>query len=140
MPNAPEGTPRTLSDLGLAIERDGTFRLDAARLQATLERDPAGAAAMFTTGLHGVYATFDKIARTAASTGDPGSLAGSIARYEKQSKQITEDSAKIADQQERLRSSLVARFAKADIRISSSKSTLSFLQAQIEAWNAARKS
>ena len=139
MPNAPEGTPRTLSDLGLAIERDGTFRLDAARLQATLERDPAGAAAMFTTGLHGVYATFDKIARAAASTGDPGSLAGSIERYEKQSKQITEDSAKIADQQERLRASLVARFAKADIRISSSKSTLSFLQAQIEAWNAARK-
>jgi flagellar hook-associated protein 2 len=136
MPNAPEGTPRTLSDLGLAIERDGTFRLDTARLQATLERDPAGAAAMFTAGLYGVYASFDKIARAAASTGDPGSLAGSIARYEKQSKQITEDSAKMADQQERLRASLVARFAKADVKIGASKSTLSFLQAQIDAWNA----
>jgi flagellar hook-associated protein 2 len=138
MPSAPEGTPRTLSDLGLAIERNGTFRLDTARLQETLARDPAGAAAMFTTGLHGVYATFDKIARAAASTGDPGSLAGSIERYEKQSKQITEDSVKIADQQERLRASLVARFAKADVRISASKSTLSFLQSQIDVWNARR--
>lgn len=138
MPNAPEGAPRTLSDLGLAIERDGTFRLDTARLQATLDSDPAGAAAMFTTGLYGVYATFDKIARSAASASDPGSLAGSIARYEKQSKQITEDSAKMADQQERLRASLVARFAKADVKIGASKSTLSFLQAQIDAWNAAK--
>jgi len=136
MPNAPEGTPRTLSDLGLAIERDGTFRLDTARLQATLQRDPAGAAAMFTAGLYGVYASFDKIARAAASTGDPGSLAGSIARYEQQSKQITEDTTKIAEQQERLRASLVVRFAKADVKIGASKSTLSFLQAQIDAWNA----
>jgi flagellar hook-associated protein 2 len=136
MPNAPEGAPRTLSDLGLAIERDGTFRLDADRLQKTLERDPAGVAAMFTNGLYGVYATFDKISRTAASAADPGSLAGSIARYQKQSKQVTEDSAKMADQQERLRASLVVRFAKADVKIGASKSTLSFLQAQIDAWNA----
>ena len=135
MPDASGNTPRTLADLGLATERDGTFRLDAARLQATLERDPAGAAAMFTIGLHGVYATFDKIARTTSSTSDPGSLAGSIARYQKQSKQLTEDSARLADQQERLRATLVGRFAAADARISASKSTLSFLQAQIDAWN-----
>ena len=135
MPDASGNTPRTLADLGLATERDGTFRLDAARLQATLERDPTGAAAMFTIGLHGVYATFDKIARTTSSTSDPGSLAGSIARYQKQSKQLTEDSARLADQQERLRATLVGRFAAADARISASKSTLSFLQAQIDAWN-----
>src|SRR5690606_32422702 len=67
MPGAAEGAPRTLSDLGLAIERGGTFKLDTARLQATLQRDPAGAAAMFTTGLFGVYATFDKLSRNASS-------------------------------------------------------------------------
>ena len=93
---------------------------------------------MFTTGLYGVYASIDKIARTAATTGDPGSLAGSIARYQALSEQVSEDTAKIAEQQERLRASLVARFAKAETRISASKSTLSFLQAQIDAWNAQR--
>ena len=138
MPGVPDGTPGTLSDLGLAIERDGTFRLDTERLRETLGRDPAGAAAMFTTGLYGVYASIDKIARTAATTGDPGSLAGSIARYQALSEQVSEDTAKIAEQQERLRASLVARFAKAETRISASKSTLSFLQAQIDAWNAQR--
>ena len=65
-------------------------------------------------------------------------MAGSIARYQAQSKEISENTAKIAEQQERLRASLVARFAKAETRISASKSTLSFLQAQIDAWNAQR--
>ncbi len=138
MPGAAEGAPRTLSDLGLAIERGGTFKLDTARLQATLQRDPAGAAAMFTTGLFGVYATFDKLSRNASSTGDPGSLAGSIVRYQAKSAALSEASTKLAEQQETLRASLVSRFAKADTRISASKSTLSFLQAQIDAWNASR--
>jgi flagellar hook-associated protein 2 len=138
MPNAADGAPRTLSDLGLAIERDGTFRLDGAILQRTLQRDPAGAAAMFTPGLFGVFATFDKLARTASSTGNPGSLGGSIARYQSKSAAISEASAKLAEQQETLRANLVSRFAKADTRIGASKSTLSFLQAQIDAWNASR--
>ncbi len=138
MPNAAAGAPRTLSDLGLAIERDGTFRLDTARLQSTLDRDPAGVAAMFTSGLYGVYATIDKISRSASSTGDPGSLAGSIARYQSQSSQVSEDAAKLLDQQERLRATMIARFAKADVRIGQSQSTLSFLQSQIDAWNGSK--
>jgi flagellar hook-associated protein 2 len=138
MPNAAGGAPRTMSDLGLAIERDGTFRLDSAILQRTLQNDPAGVAAMFTPGLFGVFATFDKLARSASSTGNPGSLGGSIARYQSKSAAISEASAKLAEQQETLRANLVSRFAKADTRIGASKSTLSFLQAQIDAWNASR--
>jgi flagellar hook-associated protein 2 len=135
MPNAAEGAPRSLADLGHATERDGSFRLDAVRLKAALEADPAGVAAMFTAGLYGVYATFDKISRAASITGDPGSLGGSIARYQKQSIQLDKAEAKLTEQQERLRATLVSRFAAADTRISASKSTLSFLQSQIDAWN-----
>lgn len=138
MPNAPAGAPRTLSDLGLAIQRDGTFRLDSTSLQRTLDRDPAGAAAMFTAGLYGVFATFDKLARTATTAGDPGSLGGSIIRYQSKSADISKASAKLAEQQATLRASLVTRFAHADTRIGTSKSTLSFLQSQIDAWNASR--
>lgn len=135
MPNAPEGTPRTLGDLGLSIQRDGTFTLDSTRLQATLKANPQAAQAMFTTGLYGVYSTVDGIARKASTASDPGSLAGSIARYTSQKTQTTEDQAKIAEQQESLRVRMVARFAAADTRIGVSKSTLSFLQNQIDAWN-----
>ena len=135
MPNAAATAPRTLSDLGLAIEKGGTFRLDTARLQASLDRDPAGVAAMFTAGLDGIYATIDKLSRTASVAGDPGTLAGSIARYQKQATKISQDSAKLAEQQERLRANLVSRFAHTDSVVGTSRSTLSFLQGQIDAWN-----
>lgn len=136
MPGAAPGQPATLADLGLATNRDGTFRLDSARLAATLRASPAGVAAMFTTGIHGVYASLDRIARTAASALDPGSLGASVARYSSQKARLSEDQSKLAEAQERLRSNLTARFAQTDSRVGASRSTLSFLQNQIDAWNA----
>lgn len=135
MPNAPEGTPRTLSDLGFTTQRDGSFTLDSKRLSDTLARDPVAAAAMFTNGLNGVFATIDGIARAANATSNPGSLAGSLTRYTSLQTQITQDKAKLAEKQETLRAQLVARFAVTDSRIGESKSTLSFLKNQIDAWN-----
>jgi flagellar hook-associated protein 2 len=41
MPNAAAGAPKTLSDLGLVIQRDGTFTLDSNRLSATLANYPS---------------------------------------------------------------------------------------------------
>lgn len=135
MPNAPAGTPSTLSDLGLATQRDGSFVLDTKRLNETLTKDPAAAAAMFTNGLNGVYATIDSISRSASVTSDPGSLAGSISRYTTQKIKITEEKSTLAEKQEALRAQLVSRFAVTDNRVGQSKSTLSFLQNQIKAWN-----
>jgi len=135
MPNVAEGAPRTLAELGLAIGRDGSFSFDGAKLQAAMSRDAEGVAAMFTNGLYGVYATIDKIARDASSTGNPGSLGGSVNRYMSQKSQITEQSAKIAEQQEALRARLAKQLTAADVAIGSSKSTLSFLQAQVALWN-----
>ncbi|KWV94101.1 flagellar filament capping protein FliD [Erythrobacter sp. AP23] len=138
MPNAPDGAPRTLAELGLAIQRDGSFAFDSATLNATLARDPSGVAAMFTTGIDGVYATIDRMARSNAVSSDPGTLAGSIARYQSQSQEVTRDLEKLAEQQEVLRSNMVIRFAKADSRVAASQSTLSFLQSQIDVWNSQR--
>ena len=138
MPNAPDGTPRTLAELGLAIQRDGTFRLDSARLEQALTSDPEAVAAMFTPGINGIFATFDKIARNNAISTDPGSLAGSVTRYTDLSKATQEDLAELSEKQEALRASMVARFAKSDSRVSASQSTLSFLQSQIDVWNAQR--
>lgn len=136
MPGAAEGTPRTLSDLGLTTQRDGTFILDTKRLSATLKAAPDAAAAMFTNGLFGVYASIDALSRSASKTGNPSSLAGSITRYTTQKTQITAETTKAAEAQEKLRASLAARFAVTDSRVSTSRATLSFLQNQIAAWNA----
>ncbi len=136
MPGAAEGEPSTLADLGLAVNRDGTFRLDGARLQATLASKPAAAAAMFTTGLFGVYATVDSLSRAVSTRSDPSSLGGSIERYTSQMERLDERLSRIAEQQDRLREQLTREFTWADRSVSSSQSTLSFIKNQIEAWNA----
>jgi len=136
MPGASPGEPKTLADLGLATNRDGTFRLDSARLSATLAASPEGAAAMFTTGLFGVFATFDKLSRRLTAPGDPGTLAGSLSRLSKQQRSLGDEASKLAEAQEKLRSRLTTQFAGVDSRVAASKSTLSFLQNQIDAWNA----
>jgi flagellar hook-associated protein 2 len=138
MPGASAESARTLADLGLKTQRDGTFALDPARLSATLARDPEGVAAMFTTGLFGIYATIDRISRQAGTAGNPGSLGGSLTRYTRQLASLTEDQAKIAEKQDALRAQLQTRFAASDSRISASQSTLTFLKNQIAAWNAPR--
>lgn len=138
IPHAPAGEPRTLSDLGLRTERDGSFAFDPARLAAVQARSPAGVAAMLTTGLHGIYATFDRLARAVGRTGDSGSLAGSAARYEKLATTTSAEASRLAEKQETLRLQLVRRFAGTDARVAASQSTLSFLKAQIDAWNAGK--
>lgn len=134
MPNAATGEPSTLGDLGLKLERDGSFTLDADRLAATLKDKPQAAGAMWTNGVHGVFATIDKIARDASSTSG-SSLGSSITRYTALQKSVGEKSTSLAEKQEDMRQRLVSRFAVMDTRVSGSQSTLSFLKAQIDAWN-----
>ena len=135
MPGAVGNEPSTLGDLGLTIDRNGTFSLDTDRLQATLANEPEAAGAMFTTGLFGVFATMDNLARTMSDRSDPGSLFGSEKRYTSQIERIDERLERINEQQERLRERLVSTFAAADTAVGASQSTLSFLQSQIEIWN-----
>ena len=129
------GAAKTLADLGLSTQRDGTFALDSSRLSATMAADPAGVTAMFTNGVFGVFATVDKIYRGAISATDTNSLGGSITRYTKQLSQIKDDLSKVADQQEALRSRLASQFAVSEGLVSESKSTLTMLQGQIAQWN-----
>jgi flagellar hook-associated protein 2 len=135
MPNAAEGAPNTLADLGLSTQRDGSYVLDATRLAATLARDPEAVAAMFTTGVNGVYAKIDDISRAAGKISDPGTLAGSLTRYTTQLQDLKEDQAELAEQQENVRARLVARFSVSESQIGAMKSSLRFLKNQIAAWN-----
>ena len=75
---------------------------------------------------------------SASATSDPGSLGGSIARYTAKKTQVSTDQTKLIESQEKLRAQLALRFAGVDSRVGASKSTLTFLQNQIDAWNASR--
>ena len=138
LPSATDGQPATLADLGLATERDGSFRLDMTRLTEALRTQSKGAAALFTPGLFGVFSTIDRIARNANSVGNPASIAGSIARYSGQKTKIVADQSKLTEAQEKLRTQLVSRFAATDTRVGASRATLSFIQNQIDVWSGGR--
>lgn len=135
MPSAAEGDPSTLADLGLRITREGTFELDTERLNATIEASPDGTAAMFTAGAFGVFATIDGLARENSLRSDPGSLGGSLERYQDQIERNDERLARIAEDQESLRSRLTRNLVAAQGTVTTSQSTLSFLQQQIDAFS-----
>ncbi len=135
MPGAEDGEPSTLADLGLTTTRDGRFELDTARLNETLAANPEATAAMFTAGAFGVFATIDSLARDNTLSSNPGSLGGSVARYEAQIERNDERLERIADQQENLRQRLTRDLVAAQGRVTASQSTLSFLEQQIEAFN-----
>lgn len=139
MPSAATGEPRTLADLGLATNRDGTFRLDTTRLAATLRSSPTGVAAMLTNGIHGVYASLDKLSRAVTVASDPGTLGGSLARLNAQKAKLAAEKLDLAEAQEKLRSQMITRFARTDTRVGASRATLSFLRNQIDAWNASAR-
>ncbi len=135
MPGAAEGEPSTLNDLGLSLNTDGTFAFDEARLTAALTANPDGVAAMFTVGATGVFATIDNFARDNSLRSDPGSLGGSLERYEALIENNDDRLERIAGQQESLRTRLTRDLIAAQSQISTSQSTLSFLEQQIAAWN-----
>ncbi|MFN3863726.1 MAG: flagellar filament capping protein FliD [Erythrobacter sp.] len=135
MPGAATGEPRTLADLGLALNRDGTFRLDAARLNQALNDQPDAVAAMFTTGVSGVFATIDRIARETSLSSDPGSLGASVRRLENQLASSNERLSAIAEQQEALRERLTRSFVASERRVAASQSTLTFLRQQVDIWS-----
>lgn len=91
---------------------------------------------MFTNGLYGVYATMDKISRAVSISTDPNSLGGTIATKTKLKTSVSTQLTDIADKQETLRVNLVSRYSKLNTQLTASQSTLSFLKAQIDAWNA----
>ena len=132
MPGAEGDEPSTLADIGLSITRDGTFELDSARLSETLTSFPDATAAMFTTGATGVFATIDGLARDNTLSSDPGSLGGSVERYENQIESNDERLASIAEAQEALRARLTRDLIAAEQSISNSQSTLDFLRLQFE--------
>lgn len=135
MPGAADGEPRTLADLGLALNRDGTFQLDSARLNRALEASPDAVAAMFTAGPSGVFATVDRFSRENSLIADPGSLGGSLRRFETQIANSDERLTRIGEQQDALRDRLTREFVASERRVAASQSTLTFLRAQVAAWS-----
>jgi flagellar hook-associated protein 2 len=135
MPNAATGEPKTLADLGVKITKDGSLTLDSAKLSAALASNPSAVAAMFTSGINGIYSTVFNTVNTLTTSTNSGSLAGSITQYTDLQTRLTTKQSKLTDLQTQLRTRLVNQYAAANSSVANSNSTLTYLKNQVAAWN-----
>lgn len=134
MPDATTGQPKTLGDLGLTTNKDGTFTLDSTTLNKALQANPQAVAGMFTTGINGVYATIYNLSQSVNDPLNANSLAGSVNSLNTQQTSITAQLSKLNDQQTALRTQLISQFSALNTVVMADKSTQSFLTQQVTLW------
>ncbi|MEZ0244713.1 MAG: flagellar filament capping protein FliD [Sphingomonas sp.] len=122
----------TLSELGVATNRDGTLRVDASRLATALANDSTSAEAIFKSG-KGLSAELAKIA-TAASSMTYG-LGNSVVRFNEAKSNLAEEQEKALAAAESMRTRMTRQFAGMDSAVAAYKSTQTFLENQVKAWN-----
>lgn len=135
VPGAPPGTPRTLAEIGIATNRDGTLRTDPARLTRLLSENPGAIEAMLTPNT----ALPKALADIAAAAADRRfGLGASEQRYTSAQSKLVDERLKATDQADALRTRMTQQFASMDAKVAAYKSTQTFLTQQIDAWNAQR--
>lgn len=134
---APQGAPGTLAEIGVKTNRDGTLSVDAVALSAALAKYPQAVEAMFADGTAasgtGISAALTTISNAAINT--TIGLGASTARYAKAQSAIGENQAKLVDAGDVMSKRLTSQFAASESRVAAYKSTLAFLQQQVDAWN-----
>ena len=130
------GLPRTLSELGVATNTDGTLRVDATLLAKQLAAYPDTVESMFApsgTNALGLSATLSAFTTSATST--LTGLGASTVRYTAAQSDVTKQQDKVTDQSAQLTTRLTQQYASMNSRVSAYKSTQTFLTNQIAAWN-----
>lgn len=143
----PAGAPTTLAQIGVATNKDGTLTLDQAALTTALTRWPDQVEAMFadvtgtitSTGAttvisgKGLLGALGSVSAAAAST--TYGLSASLTKYQKAQSDLSDQSDALKTQEDDAHTRYVQQFASMDAKVASYKSTQTFLQAQIDAWN-----
>lgn len=141
IPGATDEIPSTLADIGVATQRDGTLRVDSTRLTKVLNSYPDQIEAMFATNA-GLTKALSAVAETAigktATLGTKNEVTGltaSVLNYTRAQDDIADDKADMLAATEKLRTRMTQQFAAMDSKVAAYKSTQTFLENQIKAWN-----
>lgn len=138
LPDDGSGAPRTLAEIGVRTNRDGTLSVDQTTLLKASIDHPEALGAMFADGTgaseHGLAAALAAISTdaTSASFG----LGASETRYGKAAADLSTQQTRATADAEITRARLTRQFASMDARVAAYKSTQTFLQQQVDAWNA----
>ncbi|MGK6318466.1 flagellar filament capping protein FliD [Sphingomonas sp. DT-204] len=132
---AGDDSPNSLAAIGVVTNRDGTLSLDSAKLTAQLAKAPDAIEAMFTDRGDGTGLSSALNAVTIAVTSRTSGLGASETRYDKAQTTLGEDRDKLSADEETTRTRLTQQFGSMDAKVAVYKSTQSFLEQQIAAWN-----
>ncbi|WP_375285468.1 flagellar filament capping protein FliD [Sphingomonas sp.] len=135
LPDAAEGEPATLAQLGVRTNRDGTLSVDADALTKAITDHPASVEAIFSfstvsgTGLNQAMASI-KLNATSTLYG----LGASTTRYLEAQGRIADQQDAIEDKAASMTTRMTQQFASMNSRVSAYKATQAFMQQQIDAW------
>lgn len=132
-PTGIAGEPRTLAELGVRTNRDGTLTLDPTQLARVLAENGPAVERMLTRGLGSALRQV-----SIEVTNPGGSLTASNAGYARLKTQLAKQQDAMKSQAEDMRTRLTKQFAGMDARVSAYKATQSFLEQQIKSWTADR--
>jgi len=130
------GAPTTLAQLGVSTNRDGTLSVNTATLGKVLAAYPDEVESMFATtsgNALGLSSTINGIS-LAASSSITG-LGASMTRYTKAQTDLTDAQSKITTQSDAMSTRLTQQFSTMNSKVAAYKSTQTFLENQIKAWN-----
>lgn len=136
-PLASTGTYRTLADIGVTTNRDGTLSLDTAMLARAMENDPSGVTNMVnpTTASAtspGLASLMDQVRDNIEK--DDGPLKLAQERYDELADELSKQLEKLDDQMTDYEASLTRIYASMETRLSALKATQSYLDQQIKVW------
>jgi flagellar hook-associated protein 2 len=119
-----------LQSLGVTTARDGTLSVDTGLLDKALAKDPDAVEAMLValTATAGPLGAARDDLSTATSDGAGGSLV-------REQRAIAVERATVESRSATFRAQLTRQYAAMERAVAASKSTQSFLEAQIKAWN-----
>ena len=131
------GQPTRLADLGLSVDRTGTFLVDETRLARAVSEQPAAVEAIITAltarggparpagALRQMAEQFRTVAE--GSPGQPSAL-------QRESRAIAAERALLDARMERLRDSYTRQFTELDRAVGQSRQLRTYLQQQIDLW------
>lgn len=136
--------PRSMADLGVTTNRDGSVTLDSKKLDAALKAYPDAVEAIFAPlrdathtevtdpGIGGAMA-----ALKSSETDSGGGLAALKLRLEREQKDIDSDRTRIDAREAAYKARLLKNLSGMDSRVANIRATQSYLQQQIDQWNKA---
>ena len=125
------GAPTRLADLGVVTARDGSLSIDEAILAATVARAPDAVDALLTTLTSGGGA----LKRIQTELAGSVSSSGATAPLTRERAAVAAARATLTVRTTSYRATLVRQYAAMEAAVAGSKSTQSFLDNQIKAWN-----